>query len=101
MREELKQKLYSVAVNRATEENFEFSVVLRGNLIQFINNGVDRMTDRQYESIEHTRTAKNNLDVFVAKMIETCKTRNVQSRIDFTSFSITKSEVNTLWPYID
>jgi hypothetical protein len=99
MREDLKQRLLDAANRRAAQNGFRFTDIARGDLIQFINGGVDRMTESEYQSTSDKDRAERNLMTLIESMSSNGRVRKLTESLDYTSFSESRASVCPLWPF--
>ncbi len=99
MREDLKQRLYNAAIRRARNSNYSFSSFVNNELINFINEGVDRMTSSDYASEIRKQVAEDNLMKLIDAMDNDGKRRRIDESLDYTSFLNARGGVCPLWPF--
>jgi hypothetical protein len=73
--------------------------VAQTDLVEFINQGVDRMTSSQYDSEIDRLRAERNIETLIESMSKNAKSRNLNESLDFRSFSSAKSSICPLWPF--
>src|SRR6185503_4336006 len=99
MREDLKQRLYTTALRRASASNFKFSAITNTDLVEFINVGVDKMTASDYASETRKQEAENNLIQLIDAMSNNGKERRLTESLDYETFKSAKSSICPLWPF--
>lgn len=99
MREDLKRRLLDAAIRRAGETSFRFTDIARGDLTEFINEGINRMTESEYHSSTDKDRAERNLMILIDGMVENGRIRRLTESLDYTSFSETRSRFCPLWPF--
>jgi len=99
MREDLKLRILQRAQSKARELGFVMTTVAQTDLVEFINQGVDRMTSTQYESATDKLRAERNIETLIESMSRNAKSRNLNESLDYRSFSSAKSSICPLWPF--
>jgi len=99
MRESLKNRLFEAAQERAEELGYNFTSIAKNNLINFINNGVDRMKEIEYESTFDRDKTERNLMRLIDKMAENAKEKKLYESLDYSSFSDARASICPLWPF--
>lgn len=99
MREDLKSKILLRAQSKSKELGFDMTSVAENDLIEFINQGVDRMTSSQYESTTDKLRAERNIEILIESMSRNAKSRNLTESLDYKSFSNARASICPLWPF--
>ncbi|PKP11490.1 MAG: hypothetical protein CVU08_12145 [Bacteroidetes bacterium HGW-Bacteroidetes-3] len=99
MREDLKVRILRRAQSKVRELGFVMTSVAQTDLVEFINQGVDRMTSSQYDSEIDRLRAERNIETLIESMSKNAKSRNLNESLDFRSFSSAKSSICPLWPF--
>ena len=99
MREDLKLRVLQRAQSKAREFGFVMTSVAQTDLVEFINQGIDRMTSSQYDSATDRLRAERNIETLIESMSKNAKSRNLNESLDYKSFSSARSSICPLWPF--
>lgn len=98
MREDLKSELYKIAVNRVRANQYGFGFLVEPDLKEYIEKGVDRMTNAEYISNTKRVEAKINTIILIDAMTANSRDRLTES-LDYKSFVDIKNTICPLWPF--
>ncbi|MCX2743350.1 hypothetical protein OO013_05705 [Mangrovivirga sp. M17] len=99
MREDFKNRLLQKAKTKASMLGVEITSEAESDLVSFINQGIDRMSSSEYDSIDDRLTAERNIETLIESMSYSAKSRNLNESLDDRSFSFAKSNICPLWPF--
>lgn len=99
MKQEFKDLLLQLAQNSAEIRGFNITSFTINEIRQFINDGVDKMTDSQLSSNIDKQRAQENLLRLIDGMTKYANDNNIRGELNYPTFNSSRSSICPLWPF--
>ena len=99
MKQEFKDLLLQVAINRARKLNYEFTNITIDEINKLINTGVENMSDSEVRNAPSRQRAQDNLVKLINNMAKYATDNRINENLDLRTFSASKTSICPLWPF--